>query len=221
MSQMINILVADDHAIVRHGLKTMLESQSHFKVVAEAKTGSEAIEQVKAFHPDVAVLDIRMPGMSGIEACRQIVELDKGCKVIMLTAYADDELLFAAIQAGASGYILKLADSKELIYAVDRISCGESYLDSAMIRVVFKEIHKAADALHARLFADLTSQELAVLTLVAKGMTNRQIAHNLILGEGTVRNYVSSVLLKLHLSNRAEAAAFAVRHRLDELLVAH
>lgn len=221
MSRTVNILIADDHAIVRRGLRTLLEHEGHFRVVAEAKTGQEAIEKAQESHPDVAVLDIRMPGLSGIEACRQITKSVEGCKVIMLTAYAEDELLFAAIQAGAAGYVLKLVSGNELIHAVECVSSGEGFLDSSMIATVFEEVHKASEAKHAAEFAALTLQEMAILVLVTNGMTNRQIATKLFLGEGTVRNYVSSVLTKLAVANRAEAAAFAVKHNLDELVKTH
>jgi two-component system response regulator DevR len=164
--------------------------------VVEAATSGEAIQKAQEIRPDVAILDIRMPGLSGIEACRQIVKSVEGCKVIMLTAYAEDELLFAALQAGGSGYILKLIGENDLIHAVERVSRGEAILDSSMTKTVFSAVRKAAEARHAAEFAVLTPQELAVLALVSRGMTNRQIAVRLYLGEGTIRNYVSSVLAK-------------------------
>lgn len=218
MSRVVRILIADDHSVVRAGLKALLERQGNFRVVAEASTGEEAIERARETRPDVAVLDIRMPGLSGIEACRQIVSSVEGCKVIMLTSYAEDELLFAAIQAGASGYVLKRIGDNELIHAVERVSRGEGMLDPAMTATIFSEMRKATEAQHAAAFADLTPQELAVLSLVAEGMTNRQIAVKLYLGEGTVRNYVSSVLAKIGVANRAEAAAYAVKHNIHELV---
>lgn len=218
MSNTVRILIADDHSVVRAGLRALLERQGRFRVVAEASTGDEAIAKAEELLPDVAVLDIRMPGMSGIEACRQIVERVQGCRVIMLTSYAEDELLFAAIQAGASGYVLKRIGDNELILAVDRVSRGEGMLDPAMTATVFSEMRKANEAQHAAAFAQLTAQELAVLALVAEGLTNRQIAIRLYLGEGTVRNYVSSVLAKIGASNRAEAAAYAVKHNIHELV---
>ena len=218
LSKIVTILIADDHAVTRMGVKILLERQAHFKVVAEAKSGEEAILKAQETHPDVAVLDIRMPGVSGIEACRQIIKSGEGCKVIMLTAYAEEELLFAAIQAGAVGYILKLADENELVSAVEHVSRGEGFLDSSMIGSVFKTIKKSTQAKHAAQFFMLTSREMSVMALVSKGMTNRQIAEKLYLGEGTIRNYVTSVLAKLMLANRAEAAAFAVKHKLDELV---
>lgn len=218
MSRIVQILIADDHSVVRAGLKALLERQGNFRVIAEAGTGEEAIAKAKEYRPDVAILDIRMPGLSGIEACRQIVENVDGCRVIMLTSYAEDELLFAAIQAGASGYVLKRIGDNELIHAVERVSRGEGMLDPAMTTTVFAEMRKANEAQHAAAFADLTPQELQVLALVAEGMTNRQIAVKLYLGEGTVRNYVSSVLAKIGVSNRAEAAAYAVKNNIHELV---
>lgn len=218
MTKVVRILIADDHAVVRAGLRALLERQGHFRVVTEASTGEEAIAKAQEHQPDVAVLDIRMPGVSGIEACRRIVETVPGCRVIMLTSYAEDELLFTAIQAGASGYLLKRIGDNELVQAVERVSRGEGMLDPAMTSTVFAEMRKANQAQHAAAFADLTAQELAVLALVAQGLTNRQIAVKLYLGEGTVRNYVSSVLAKIGVSNRAEAAAYAVKHNINELV---
>lgn len=218
MTNQVRILIADDHSVVRAGLRALLERQGRFKVVAEAGTGEEAVARAQEVQPDVAVLDVRMPGVSGIEACRQIVESVPGCKVIMLTSYAEDELLFAAIQSGASGYVLKRIGDNELVLAVERVSRGEGMLDPAMTATVFAEMRKANEAQHAAAFANLTSQEMAVLALVADGLTNRQIAIKLYLGEGTVRNYVSSVLAKIGASNRAEAAAYAVKHNIRELV---
>lgn len=218
MSRTTRILIADDHSVVRAGLRALLEHQSHFRVVAEASTGEEAIQKAQETQPDIAVLDIRMPGISGIEACRKIVEAVSGCRVIMLTSYAEDELLMAAIQAGASGYVLKRIGDNELVQAVERVSRGEGMLDPAMTATVFAEVRKANQAQHASAFADLTPQEMAVLARVADGMTNRQIAVKLYLGEGTVRNYVSSILSKIGASNRAEAAAYAVKHNISQFV---
>ncbi len=219
MTNTVRILIADDHSVVRAGLRALLERQGRFRVIAEAATGEEAVAKAQESLPDVAVLDVRMPGVSGIEACRQIVDSVPGCRVIMLTSYAEDELLFAAIQAGASGYVLKRIGDNELIQAIERVSRGEGMLDPAMTATVFTEMRKASQAQHAAAFANLTSQELAVLALVAEGLTNRQIAIKLYLGEGTVRNYVSSVLAKIGASNRAEAAAYAVKNNIRELVM--
>lgn len=218
MSKTVRILIADDHSVVRAGLRALLERHGHFRVISEVSTGEEAIQEAQLHRPDVAVLDIRMPGLSGIEACRQIVKTVPNCKVVMLTSYAEDELLMAAIQAGASGYVLKRIGDNELVQAVERVSRGEGMLDPAMTASVFAEVRKANRAQHAAAFSDLTPQELAVLAHVAKGMTNRQIAVELYLGEGTVRNYVSSVLSKIGVHNRAEAAAYAVKNNINEFV---
>jgi len=218
MSTPVRILIADDHSVVRAGLRALLEHHDQFHVVAEASTGEEAIQKAQEWRPDVAVLDIRMPGISGIEACRQIVANVEGCRVIVLTTYAEDELLFAAIRAGASGYVLKRIGDNDLVHAVERVSRGENILDPALTATVFAEMRKSDQSQRAAAFSDLTPQELAVLALVAHGSTNRQIAVKLYLGEGTVRNYVSSVLAKIGVSNRAEAAAYAVKHNIDEIV---
>lgn len=215
---MVRILIADDHAVVRAGLRALLEQQDGFHVVTEASSGEEAISRAQEHRPDVAVLDIRMPGLSGIEACRRIVETVDGCRVIMLTSYAEDELLLAAIDAGASGYVLKRIGTDELVRAVERVSKGDGTLDPSMTATIFERVREANKAEDASAFADLTQQELAVLALVAKGLTNRQIAVKLFLGEGTVRNYVSSVLSKIHVSNRAEAAIYALKHNIDKVV---
>jgi two-component system, NarL family, response regulator DevR len=215
---MIRILIADDHAVVRAGLKALLEQRDGFHVVAEAATGEEAVKKVQEYHPDVAVLDIRMPGLSGIDACRKIIETVEDCRVVMLTSYAEDELLLAAIDAGASGYVLKRIGSNELVRAVERVSQGDGTLDPSLTKAVFERVREANKAEDASAFADLTSQELQVLALVAQGLTNRQIAVKLYLGEGTVRNYVSSVLSKINVSNRSEAAIYAVKHNIQKVV---
>ncbi len=215
---MLRILIADDHSVVRAGLRALLESRDGLHVVAEAGSGEEAIKLANEYHPDVAVLDIRMPGLSGIDACRKIVETVDGCRVIMLTSYAEDDLLVAAIDAGASGYVLKRIGDDELINSVERVGNGDGILDPAMTASVFTKVREANKAKVAEYFADLTAQELAVLALIAEGLTNRQIAGRLFLGEGTVRNYVSSVLAKIGVTNRAEAAIYAVKHNISDIV---
>jgi two-component system response regulator DevR len=212
------ILLVDDHEIVRLGLKALLERQPHFEVVAEAATARDAVEKVEAFSPDVVVMDIRLPGGSGIEACEEIVERFPNSKVIMLTSYAEDEMLFSAIRAGAAGYVLKQIGGDDLVRAIEAVSRGEAMLDPAVTQRIFQEVRKAAQEEEASAFSALTQQEKHVLLLVSEGKTNREIAKALFLGEGTVRNYVSSILSKLGVSNRAEAAAYAVEHNLRDYL---
>ena len=215
---MLKILLVDDHEVVRLGLKSLLARYPEFEVVAEAGTADEAISLAERYKPDVVVMDIRLPGKSGIEATREIVEGGGETKVIMLTSYADDELLFDAIAAGASGYVLKQIDSGELITALERIGSGESLLDPAVTQQVFKRMRESSRKAEQEAFGPLTDQELKVLALVAHGKRNKEIAADVFLSEKTVRNYVSSILSKLSLSTRAEAAAYAVKHHISNFV---
>lgn len=212
------IILVDDHEVVRLGLKSLLARHPQFDVVGEAGSAREALEQVAALKPDVVLMDIRLPGTSGIDACEEIVNRFPGTRVIMLTSYAEDEMLFSAIRAGASGYILKQIGSEDLIKALEAVSRGEALLDPAVTQRVFQEVRRAVKEEEASAFAHLSQQEKHVLLLVSEGKTNREIAKSLFLGEGTVRNYVSSILSKLGVNNRAEAAAYAVEHNLREYI---
>ena len=212
------ILLVDDHEVVRLGLKSLLERHPQFEIVGEAASAREALEQVENNHPDVVVMDIRLPGTSGIEACEEITSRFPETRVLMLTSYAEDEMLFSAIRAGASGYVLKQIDSEELVRALEAVARGEALLDPAVTQRVFQEVRRAVKEEEASAFAHLSQQEKHVLLLVSEGKTNREIAKALFLGEGTVRNYVSSILSKLGVSNRAEAAAYAVEHNLREYI---
>ncbi len=212
------LLLVDDHEVVRLGLKALLDRHPGFEVIAEASTARDAVEQVETLHPDVVVMDIRLPGGSGIDACAEISERFPDSKVIMLTSYAEDEMLFSAIRAGAAGYVLKQIGGEDLVRAIEAVGRGEALLDPAVTQRVFQEVRKAAKEEEASAFSALTQQEKHVLLLVSEGKTNREIAKALFLGEGTVRNYVSSILSKLGVSNRAEAAAFAVEHNLRDYL---
>jgi two-component system response regulator DevR len=212
------IILVDDHELVRIGLKSLLERHPQFDVVGEAGSAREALEQVESLKPDVVVMDIRLPGTSGIDACEQIVNQFPETKVLMLTSYAEDEMLFSAIRAGASGYVLKQIGSEDLIKAIESVGRGEALLDPAVTQRVFQEVRRAVKEEEASAFSHLSQQEKHVLLLVSEGKTNREIAKNLFLGEGTVRNYVSSILSKLSVNNRAEAAAYAVQHSLREYI---
>lgn len=216
MSTKQRILLVDDHEVVRLGLKALLDRHPNFEVVGEAGNAHDAVLQVENLQPDVVVMDIRLPGGSGIEACQEIAEKYPSSKVIMLTSYAEDEMLFSAIRAGAAGYVLKQIGGEDLVRAIEAVGRGEALLDPAVTQRIFQEVRKAAREEEASAFSTLTQQEKHVLLLVSEGKTNREIAKGLFLGEGTVRNYVSSILSKLGVSNRAEAAAYAVEHNLKD-----
>jgi len=213
-----DILLVDDHEVVRLGLKSLLEHNDQFDVVAEAGTAKEAVAMVEKFHPDVVLMDIRLPGPSGIDACEEITTRWPDVRVVILTSYAEDDMLFSAIRAGASGYVLKQIGAEGLITAIEAACRGEALLDPAVTQRVFQEVRRAVKSEEAAAFADLSQQEKNVLILVSEGKTNREIANALFLGEGTVRNYVSSILSKLGVSNRAEAAAYAVEHNLKQYI---
>ncbi len=212
------ILIVDDHEVVRLGLKALLEHHPQFEVIGEAGNAKDAIEMVGQLRPDIVLMDIRLPGTSGIEACEEVTHNFPETRVVMLTSYAEDEMLFSAIRAGASGYVLKQIGGDDLIRALEAVGRGEALLDPAVTQRVFQEVRRAVKEEEASAFANLSQQERHVLLLVSEGKTNREIAKSLFLGEGTVRNYVSSILSKLGVSNRAEAAAYAVEHNLKEYL---
>ncbi len=209
MAKNIRVVLVDDHEIVRRGLRELLEASSGFNVVGEAASVEEAVKVVGALQPDVAVLDVQMPDGSGVEACREIRSQWPDIHVLMLTAFADEQAFVAAVMAGASGYVLKRIDAKELVDSVRRAAAGESLLDRELTeRLTAKaEASDQGDPLLSR----LSPQELKVLHLIAAGHTNREIADEIFLAEKTVKNYVSNLLAKLEMSNRSEAAAYAAR----------
>ena len=213
----IRILIADDHEVVRIGLAALLDAQEGFSVVAQAASGDDAVRLARQHRPDVVIMDIRMPNGSGIDACRAITAEMEGTAVVMLTSHADSESLFDAIDAGASGYVLKRVGSSELVNAVRTVATGGSLLDPAVARRVLDRIRSAGRLEEAGAFADLTEQERRVLAHIADGASNRDISVRMGLAEKTVRNYVSNVLAKLELESRSQAAAYAIRNRLPEL----
>jgi two-component system, NarL family, response regulator DevR len=213
----IRILIADDHEVVRIGLVSLLDRQPGFRVVAEAGSGDEAVRLARAHRPDVVVMDIRMPNGSGTDACRTITAELPDTPVVMLTSYADEEALFDAIAAGASGYVLKRIGSDELVNAIRTVVGGRSMLDPAVTAAVLERLRRDARAEESGVFGELTEQERRVLAHLAQGESNREIATAMQLAEKTVRNYVSNILAKLSLASRAQAAAFAIRNRLSEL----
>jgi len=198
------------------GLKALIERHPEFIVVGQAGSAREALEQVTALQPEIVIMDIRLPGASGIEACEEITQKFPGTKVLVLTSYAADELLISAIRAGAAGYVLKQIGSDDLIKALEAVARGEAPLDPAVTQHVIHEVRRLVKAKDESAFIHLSDQERHVLLLFVGGQTNKQIGKALFLGEGTVRNYASSIYLKLGVSNRAEAAAFAVEHKLSK-----
>ncbi|MBK6326151.1 MAG: response regulator transcription factor [Chloroflexi bacterium] len=214
----LRILLVDDHEVVRLGLRSLLDHHPNFEVVGEAAAEAEAVEKALDLEPDIVLMDIRLAGGSGVDACQQITIARPEIKVVMLTSYAEDEMLFAAIRAGAAGYVLKQVGSNDLIRAIESASRGEATLDPTLTQRVFSEIRHSIQKEEAAAFGELTAQEMQVLALIAEGKTNREIASALFLSEGTVRNYVSSILSKLGVSNRAEAAAYAIQHHLKDYL---
>jgi two-component system response regulator DevR len=211
----LRILVVDDHEVVRQGLVSLLDRREGFQVVAQAGTVAEAIEQARRFEPDIVILDVRLPDGSGIEACREIrSELPK-TRVIMLTSYPDEEAVLSAIVAGASGYLLKQIRARDLVAAIETVGHGDSLLDPAVTEKVLDRVRRIATGTYTNEVAQLTGQEQKILLLVAEGKTNKEIASEIFLSDKTVKNYVSSILSKLNLERRAQAAAFVAKHRID------
>lgn len=212
----IRVLIVDDHEVVRVGLRSLLNAVDDLEVVGEASSGLEAIERVNELKPNVVVMDVRMPDMGGIEACRAIRSENPEVRVIMLTSYSDDEAVFASLMAGASGYVLKRIGTAQLVDGIRAVAAGGSLLDPKVTGRVLErlrtgETHDEDDAVES-----LTDQEQKILDLIAQGFTNREIAEQLFLSEKTVRNYVSNILSKLQVSNRTQAAAYALRKKFGD-----
>jgi two-component system, NarL family, response regulator DevR len=210
----LRLLVVDDHEVVRQGLVSLLERREHFQVVAEAGTAAEAVEMARKFEPDLVVMDVRLPDGSGIEACREIRAEFPSTRVVILTSYPDEEAVLSAIIAGASGYLLKQIRGRDLVSALESVGRGESLLDPAVTEKVLDRVRRIATGTYTDEMAQLTQQEQKILLLVAEGKTNKEIASEVFLSDKTVKNYVSSILSKLNLERRAQAAAFVARHRL-------
>jgi DNA-binding NarL/FixJ family response regulator len=203
----IRVFLLDDHEVVRQGLRALLESKGDIVVVGESGLAQEAAARIPALRPDVAVLDARLPDGSGIEVCRTVRGVDPAIKALILTSYDDDEALFAAIMAGAAGYVLKEITGQDLIGAVHQVAAGNSLIDPALTARVLERVRNGPGT--APELAGLTEQELKLLALIAEGLTNRQIGERMFLAEKTVKNYVSSILAKLGLERRTQAAVLA------------
>jgi two-component system, NarL family, response regulator DevR len=206
----IRVLICDDHELVRLGIRRLLETESDLDVVADVADASSALIAVAEHSPEVVVLDVRMPGISGVEACREIRSRFPATRVLMLTSFADDDALFASIMAGASGYVLKQIRGGDLVNGVREVAAGNSLLDPSVTERVLARLRgETVDA--ADVINDLTSQERKILALVADGLANREIASRVFLAEKTVKNYVSHILAKLGVARRSEVAAFLTR----------
>lgn len=210
----LRLLVVDDHEVVRQGLIGLLARRPQFDVVAEAGSVEEAIAQAKRFRPDLVIMDVRLPDGSGIEATREIRSLLPATRVVMLTSYPDEEAVLAAIIAGASGYLLKQVRARDLVAALESIGRGDSLLDPAITERVLERVRNAATGGQADEVGHLTAQERRILLLVGEGKTNKEIAAEVFLSDKTVKNYVSSILSKLSLQRRAQAAAFVAKQGL-------
>lgn len=206
------ILIVDDHEVVREGLRALLNRREGFEVVSQAGTAQEAVREALRTKPDVIVMDVRLPDGSGIEACREIREQYPDTKVIMLTSFADDEAVFASILAGASGYVLKQTRGSVLADAIAAAARGESLLDAAVTQQVIERVRSGNKRRADDPLEKLTEQEQRILHLIAEGKTNKEIAQTVYLSDKTVKNYVSSILNKLNMKRRSEAAAFIARH---------
>ena len=207
----LRLLVVDDHEVVRQGLVSMLGRREGFQVVAEAGTAADAIELAQKFQPDLVIMDVRLPDGSGIEACREIRSQLPATRVVILTSYPDEEAVFSAIVAGASGYLLKQIRARDLVSAIESVGRGESLLDPAVTEKVLERVRRIATGTEHDELAQLTQQERKILMLVAEGNTNKEIADEVFLSDKTVKNYVSSILSKLNLQRRAQAAAYVAR----------
>jgi two-component system, NarL family, response regulator DevR len=210
----LRILVVDDHEVVRQGLVSLIERREGFQVVAQAGTVAEATEAARKFQPDLVIMDVRLPDGSGIEACREIRAELPATRIVILTSYPDEEAVFASIVAGASGYLLKQIRGRDLVAALESVGRGESLLDPAVTEKVLDRVRRIASGTYTDELAQLTRQEQKILLLIAEGKTNKQIALDIFLSDKTVKNYVSSILAKLNLQRRSQAAAFVARHRL-------
>jgi DNA-binding NarL/FixJ family response regulator len=208
----IRVFLLDDHEVVRRGLRDLLESDGDIEVVGESGSAEEATRRIPALRPDVAILDGRLPDGSGIDVCREVRSRDPNIAALVLTSYDDDEALFSAIMAGAAGYVLKQVRGRDLLDAVRRVAAGQSLLDPAVTQQVLDRLREGPK--QDKALAGLTDQERRVLELIGEGLTNRAIGERLFLAEKTVKNYVSSLLAKLGLERRTQAAVFASKHPL-------
>lgn len=209
----VRVMFVDDHEVVRKGLASLVEAEEDLEVVGEASSGPEAVRLAPIYRPDVVVMDVRMPEGGGIEACRSLRDALPGLAVIMLTSYSDDEALFNSIMAGAAGFVLKQIRGHDLIDAIRRVASGQSLLDPSVTTRVLERLRAAKFDNRDPKLARLSPQEERILDLVAEGRTNREIAEKIHLSDKTVKNYVSSILQKLEVQRRSEAASYVARSK--------
>jgi DNA-binding NarL/FixJ family response regulator len=216
VTKKLKVMLVDDHEIVRNGLRALLESEEDIEIVAEADSGRSALDTAKIHMPDVVVMDIRMPDGGGVEACREIRNLNSDIQVIMLTSFSDDEALFNSIMAGAAGFVLKQVRGRDLVEAIRTVGAGGSLLDPGVTKRVLDRLRKAKFDEKDPKLARLSPQEERILEHVGEGLTNREIAERIHLSDKTVKNYVSTILQKLEVTRRAEAASYISRIRAEE-----
>lgn len=217
-SQSIRVLIVDDHKVVRVGLRTVLEDAGHIEVVGEAGTAAAALAESLRLRPDVLLMDVRLPDGSGLEACRRIKDQQPQLRVLVLTSFADDRLVLEAIEAGADGYLVKDIDGDAIIKAIETVAAGGAILDPAVVRRALGQAKRDGARKTTPSLASLTHRETGLLKLVAEGKTNKEIADELRLSEGTVRNYLSEIFAKLEVHRRAQATALYLSHRQDRAL---
>ncbi len=215
MTEIIRILIADDHAVVREGLRSFISTKPDMEVVGEAEDGIEAVHKVRSLQPDVTLLDLVMPRQGGIETIRQIKEENPGARILVLTSFAEEEKIFPAIKAGALGYLLKDSSPEQLLQSIRDVYRGQSSLHPSIALKVIREINQPSDLPPTE--EPLTERELEVLKLVARGLSNQEIADQLVISERTVATHVSNILDKLHLANRTQAALYALKEGLTSL----
>jgi NarL family two-component system response regulator LiaR len=215
MNERIRVLIADDHHVVRGGIRALLETEDDIDVIDEAADGVETVRKTRSLNPDVILMDLMMPRKTGIEAIEEIKQEDPDARILVLTSYSDDEKVFAAIKAGALGYLLKETSTKELLQAIHDVYRGESSLHPAIARKLIRELNRPSNLPPAD--EPLTEREIEVLIFVARGYSNQDIANALFISERTVRTHVSNILSKLHLANRTQAALYAIKEGLTNL----
>lgn len=215
MSDKLKIVLVDDHEVVRQGLKALLEAEEDLEVIAEADSGHSAVHTVRTYKPDVVVMDVRMPDGSGVEACRDIRSENPSIQVIMLTSFSDDEALFNSIMAGAAGFVLKQIRGRDLVDAIKTVGSGQSLLDPGVTKRVLERLRKSKFDEKDPKLARLSPQEERILDMVGEGLTNREIAERIHLSDKTVKNYVSTILQKLEVTRRAEAASYVARAKAE------